>query len=103
MKLSHRKENILAHVVEYYIPTGEPVGSKALSEELGYSSATIRNERSELCELGFLEKNHASSGRIPTSFSRPAVSSSLGAASLPSKTVEQISLPSRPKTLVSRS
>lgn len=67
MKLSARKENILACVVEHFIPTGEPVGSKALSEELGYSSATIRNEMSELCELGFLEKNHASSGRIPTS------------------------------------
>ena len=67
MRLSARKENILACVVEHYIPTGEPVGSKALSEELGYSSATIRNEMSELCELGFLEKNHASSGRIPTS------------------------------------
>ena len=66
MKLSSRKERILACVVEHYIPTGEPVGSKALSEELGYSSATIRNEMSELCELGFLEKNHASSGRIPT-------------------------------------
>ncbi len=66
MKLSARKENILANVVEHYIPTGEPVGSKALSEKLGYSSATIRNEMSELCELGFLEKNHASSGRIPT-------------------------------------
>ncbi|MBE6817761.1 MAG: heat-inducible transcription repressor HrcA [Ruminococcaceae bacterium] len=66
MKLSARKEKILATVVEHYIPTGEPVGSKALSEELGYSSATIRNEMSELCELGYLEKNHASSGRIPT-------------------------------------
>ncbi|MBR2590403.1 MAG: heat-inducible transcription repressor HrcA [Clostridia bacterium] len=67
MKLSARKENILAQVVEHYIPTGEPVGSKALSEKLGYSSATIRNEMSELCELGLLEKNHASSGRVPTS------------------------------------
>ena len=67
MKLSARKEKILANVVEHYIPTGEPVGSKALSEKLGYSSATIRNEMSELCELGLLEKNHASSGRIPTS------------------------------------
>lgn len=67
MKLSARKENILACVVEHYIPTGEPVGSKAVCEELGCSSATVRNEMSELCELGLLEKNHASSGRVPTS------------------------------------
>ena len=67
MSLSQRKEKILAAVVEHYIPTGEPIGSKALCEELGFSSATIRNEMSELCELGYLEQKHTSSGRIPSS------------------------------------
>lgn len=67
MQLSARKEKILAAVVEHYIPSGEPIGSKALCDECGYSSATIRNEMSELCELGFLEQKHTSSGRIPSS------------------------------------
>lgn len=66
MKLSERKEKILSAVVEYYIPTGEPIGSSALCEELKVSSATIRNEMSELCELGYLEQKHTSSGRIPS-------------------------------------
>lgn len=66
MKLSSRKEKILSCVIEGYIATGSPVGSKSICEELNVSSATVRNEMSELCELGFLEKLHTSSGRIPS-------------------------------------
>lgn len=68
MELSERKRKILAAVVELYIKTGEPVGSKALCElpELSVSSATIRNEMSELAEMGLLEQPHTSAGRIPS-------------------------------------
>ena len=66
VKLSDRKEKILACVVEGYIASGEPIGSKSICEELSVSSATVRNEMSELCELGYLEKRHTSSGRIPS-------------------------------------
>lgn len=69
MELSARKQAIVLAIVEAYIRTGEPVGSKALTEllENAPSSATLRNEMSELCELGFLEQPHTSAGRIPTS------------------------------------
>ena len=69
MDLSERKRVILAALIKNFIKTGEPVGSKALLEltDLGVSSATLRNEMSELCELGFLEQPHTSAGRMPTS------------------------------------
>ena len=69
MDLSERKRVILAALIKNFIKTGEPVGSKALLEltGLGVSSATLRNEMSELCELGFLEQPHTSAGRMPTS------------------------------------
>ncbi len=66
MNLSDRKKQILRTIVEYYINTAEPVGSKALSGELGLSSATIRNEMAELTSMGLLEQPHTSAGRIPT-------------------------------------
>lgn len=68
MDLSERKRRILAAVVDLYIQTGEPVGSKALSAlpALSVSSATIRNEMSELSELGLLEQPHTSAGRVPS-------------------------------------
>ena len=67
MTLSPRKEAILATVVRNYIRSGEPVGSKSLCDELGgVSSATIRNEMSELDGLGYLAQPHTSAGRIPT-------------------------------------
>lgn len=67
MHLSERRERILAAVVERYIATGEPVGSKTLLDYLRIpvSSATIRNEMAELSRLGFLEQPHTSAGRIP--------------------------------------
>ena len=68
MNPSQRKQRILAAVVELYNATGEPVGSKRLTEALpdDISSATIRNEMAQLAELGFLEQPHTSAGRIPS-------------------------------------
>ena len=68
MELSERKKQILKAIIGDYIRTAEPVGSKALTEghALPFSSATIRNEMSELEEMGFLEKPHTSAGRIPS-------------------------------------
>jgi heat-inducible transcriptional repressor len=66
--LSARKKLILKAIISEYIRTAEPVGSKSVASrpELGFSSATIRNEMSELEEMGFLQKTHTSSGRIPS-------------------------------------
>ncbi|MFI3253752.1 MAG: heat-inducible transcriptional repressor HrcA [Eubacteriales bacterium] len=68
MELSQRKQEILRIIVESYIATAEPVGSKALAEsaKLDISSATIRNEMADLTELGLLEQPHTSAGRIPS-------------------------------------
>lgn len=68
MELDERKRKILRAVINAYIETGEPIGSKALlsRENLNVSSATIRNEMSELEQLGFLCKPHTSAGRIPS-------------------------------------
>lgn len=64
--MNSRQETLLKEIVESYIKTVKPVGSKSLCEKLNCSSATIRNEMAELEELGLLEKNHISSGRIPS-------------------------------------
>ena len=68
MELSDRKKRILKAIVEDYIVSAEPVGSKsiAIRPDLNFSSATIRNEMAELEEMGYLEKPHTSSGRIPS-------------------------------------
>ena len=68
MELSERKKKILAAVIEEYIRTAEPVGSKAIAQKggLGCSSATIRNELAELVSLGYLDQPHTSAGRVPT-------------------------------------
>lgn len=67
MELSERQKGILRAVVEIYIGTAEPVGSKAVMERSGLnvSSATIRNEMAELTALGLLEQPHTSAGRVP--------------------------------------
>lgn len=69
MELSPRKQAVLAAVTKAYIETGEPIGSKALTLILknAPSSATIRSEMNELCELGLLTQPHTSAGRLPTS------------------------------------
>ena len=66
--LTARQLLIFKYIVEEYIATAEPVGSKLLMTKyhLPYSSATIRNEMSFLEEQGYLEKTHTSSGRIPS-------------------------------------
>ena len=63
-----RKLKILGAIVEAYIETGEPVGSKAIvaREDFGCSSATIRNEMAALAEMGLIEQPHTSAGRVPT-------------------------------------
>lgn len=61
-----RQNKVLKIIVEEYIKTCKPVGSKSICDELNCSSATIRNEMSTLEELGFLEKTHTSSGRVPS-------------------------------------
>lgn len=68
MELSPRKQAVLKAIVKAYIETGEPIGSKNLTLllENAPSSATLRNEMSELCELGLLHQPHTSAGRIPT-------------------------------------
>ncbi len=68
MDLSNRKQAVLSAIIRTYIETGEPVGSKILTELLDNapSSATLRNEMSELCALGLLTQPHTSAGRIPT-------------------------------------
>ena len=67
-ELSDRKKLILKAIVEAQIAGGEPVGSKYIVEnrQLSCSSATIRNEMSELEEMGYLEKPHTSAGRVPS-------------------------------------
>ena len=66
--LGERQQMILKAIVEAHIHSGEPIGSKVLVEQLpvSLSSATIRNEMADLEELGFLEKPHTSSGRVPS-------------------------------------
>lgn len=68
MELGKRKEMILAAIIEQYIKSGEPIGSKLIMQSLpiSVSSATIRNEMSDLHELGLLEQPHTSAGRIPS-------------------------------------
>lgn len=64
--LGKRQNEILKIIVEEYIKNAKPVGSKSLCDTLNCSSATIRNEMAYLEELGYLEKTHTSSGRIPS-------------------------------------
>jgi len=64
--MSDRQQKLLKEIVESYIATAKPVGSKSLCKKLKCSSATIRNEMAHLEEFGYIEKNHISSGRIPS-------------------------------------
>ncbi|MCR4585290.1 MAG: heat-inducible transcriptional repressor HrcA [Lachnospiraceae bacterium] len=68
VELDDRKKKILQAVIRNYLETGEPVGSRTISKytDLNLSSATIRNEMSDLEELGFIVQPHTSAGRIPT-------------------------------------
>ena len=68
MELDDRKWTILKAIIQTYLETGEPVGSRTISKmpELNLSSATIRNEMSDLEEMGLIIQPHTSSGRIPS-------------------------------------
>ena len=68
MELSERKKQILKSIIDAYVSSGEPIGSKYLSEQMpiAVSSATIRNEMNELEQLGLLEQPHTSAGRVPS-------------------------------------
>ncbi len=68
MELDARKQKVLSAIVESYIATGEPVGSRTLAEHFGMavSSATLRNEMAALAEMGYLEQPHTSAGRVPS-------------------------------------
>ena len=68
MELTDRKKKVLRSVVDLYIRTAEPVGSKAITElpDMKYSSATIRNEMADLTTMGYLEQPHTSAGRVPS-------------------------------------
>lgn len=69
--IGERRSAILGLIIDYYIKTGEPMGSKTLCQMLPYtiSSATIRNEMAALSTMGFLEQRHTSGGRVPTKIS----------------------------------
>lgn len=69
MELDERKKQILGAVIESYIETAEPVGSRTIAKigNLNVSSATIRNEMADLEEMGLLVQPHASAGRVPSS------------------------------------
>ena len=68
MELTERKKKVLRCVVDLYIRTAEPVGSKAITAlpDMNYSSATIRNEMADLTTMGYLEQPHTSAGRVPS-------------------------------------
>jgi len=67
-ELDERKKKILKAIIQTYLETGEPVGSRTISKytDLNLSSATIRNEMSDLEELGYILQPHTSAGRIPS-------------------------------------
>ena len=66
--LSDRKLKILHAIIQNYLETGEPVGSRTISKytDLNLSSATIRNEMADLEEMGYIMQPHTSAGRIPS-------------------------------------
>ncbi len=68
MELDNRKMRILKSIIQTYLETGEPVGSRTISklDDLNVSSATIRNEMADLEEMGLITHPHTSAGRIPT-------------------------------------
>ena len=66
--LDDRKKKILKAIIKTYMETGEPVGSRTISKfaDLNVSSATIRNEMSDLTDMGYIVQPHTSAGRIPS-------------------------------------
>ncbi len=68
MTLTERKRRVLEAIIDSYVATAEPVGSRTIARKyrLGVSPATIRNEMADLEELGYLEQPHTSAGRVPS-------------------------------------
>ncbi len=68
MQLDERKQKILEAIIQTYLESGEPVGSRTVSKytDLNLSSATIRNEMADLEEMGYILQPHTSAGRIPS-------------------------------------
>ncbi len=68
MELGDRKRKILQMIIEDYIMYAEPIGSRTIAKhtDMGFSSATVRNEMADLEEMGYLISPHTSSGRVPT-------------------------------------
>lgn len=68
MQMDDRKNKVLQAIIEDYVATAEPVGSRTIARkyQLGVSPATIRNEMADLEELGFIEQPHTSAGRVPS-------------------------------------
>jgi len=68
MRIDERKQKVLLAIIQDYIATAEPVGSRTISRkyDLGVSPATIRNEMSDLEEMGYIEQPHTSAGRVPS-------------------------------------
>lgn len=68
MQLDERKNKVLQAIIEDYIATAEPIGSRTIARkyQMGVSPATIRNEMADLEEMGFLEQPHTSAGRVPS-------------------------------------
>ena len=68
MELDDRKLKILQTIIRTYLETGEPVGSRTISKDtdLNLSSATIRNEMSDLEEMGYIIQPHTSAGWVPS-------------------------------------
>ena len=66
--MDERKKQVLNAIIQDYISSAEPVGSRAVAKkyDLGVSPATIRNEMSDLEDLGYIEQPHTSAGRVPS-------------------------------------
>lgn len=93
MEIDERKLRILQAIIDDYILTGVPVGSRTISRkyDMGLSSATIRNEMSDLEELGFLDQPHVSAGRIPSAKAyRLYVNTLLETGKIPKDSAESI-------------
>ena len=92
--LNERAQIVLHSIIENYIQSSEPIGSRTLSKTIGItlSPATIRNIMSDLAELGYLIQNHTSAGRVPTDKAyRFYVNSLASPASIPQQMKEKIS------------
>ncbi len=93
MEMDDRKLKILQAIIDDYILTGVPVGSRTISKkyDMGLSSATIRNEMSDLEELGYLDQPHVSAGRVPSAKAyRLYVDSLIKSGAIPSGNAESV-------------